>query len=112
MLSISHIPISILIHSAVLSDELVDDWGAAVAVNPVDLQRVRFEPYDMFGISGQGEHEQLRAVMFYDLQNSLPSGIEFKLKQRVVHDGVIYHIKSIEKLSAADGLHHIEVGLI
>lgn len=112
MLNVSNIPTRLLIHSVVLSDEQLDDWGYATAINSVQIGRVRVEPYDTFKSSvNKNTEEELKAVLFYDCKNSTPRDVVFRLKQRVEFDDVIYHIKSIDKLHS-HVLHHLEVGLV
>ncbi|MDI9498226.1 MAG: putative minor capsid protein [Bacillota bacterium] len=105
------IPLYLLPHTATLQDVVLDAWQMEESAGSVELEHVRIEPNSSLKLDASNQQVQLKAVLFFDLVNSRPLGAEFKLGQKVIHDGAIFHVASVDTLIAF-GPHHLEVGLI
>lgn len=107
------IPYNLLIHSAVLKNEVqTDTWQTPTATTETELKRIRIEPSSKLVSSNQNEHVRLSALLFFDLVNSQPKNVEFNQGQKVIFKNKEYTIETIEILPDESKEHHYEIGLI
>lgn len=111
------IPRHLLIHSAThhYGPPANDDWGNPTWPNSRTLSNVRFEPSGRVvmdrAVDGNTEI-RLSALMFYDAQNSDPTGVNFAFGDRIVFDGQQYRVVSVDKLYDGAAFHHAEIGVV
>jgi hypothetical protein len=103
------IPLRFLPHSCTLITEHTPDiWGKCIREETA-LSNVRFDLSLRDGNTG--------AIMFFDIENSTPSDVNFSLsgnnikRQFIEFDGNEYKIIQIDYLYAGDFLHHLELTL-
>ena len=107
------IPKKLLIHDAMLHRKTgADRWGKEALDEGVALSYVRLEPSSRIVRSKNGAEVQLAAILFYDCQNSRPSGIVFREDDIVLFNGQKHKVQTVEPLYDGRKLHHYEMGLI
>lgn len=107
------IPRQLLIHSAVHKYNPVKDaWGNPAWSNSRAISKIRIEPSSSLVRSKDNKEIQLRALMFFDRRNSLPSGAAFGLGDCISWLDTDYTIVAIDYLYDHTRLHHLEVGLV
>ena len=81
--------------------------------DPVTIQYVRMEPTSKIVLSKDNTQVQLASVLFYDCQDSLPTGITFSALDVITFNGHDYTVIEPDPLYALSSTpHHYEVGLI
>lgn len=106
------IPKNWLIHSAELNSAETDNWQTESLTTISSLNNVRIEPSSKLITNKQGEQITLSATMFYDCHNSKGLTVNFSHGQKLIFNGNIYTIETIESLYDLKKLHHYELGLI
>lgn len=106
------IPKKLLIHSAtaVVKSE-PDMWGNVTDETRTALTSVRIEPSSALTLGKNNEQVKLSSVLIFDCCNSRPKGFDFSHAEKIEVDGTQYNIVSVDKMTAQNRLHHIEVGL-
>ncbi len=106
------IPKRLLIHSIKLIEKgQKDRWGNADETEQA-VNHVRIEPSTAIVRDKNNAEIQLAAVLFYDVINSRPRNIAFKVDQIIDFNDERYAVKSVESLYDGCKLHHYELGMI
>lgn len=107
------IPKRLLIHTVTLNKKINEDrWGKGELDDGISLTHVRIEPSGKIVRDKNNAEIQLAATLFYDCRNSDPRGVEFKVDDIVVFNGVKHRIEVVEPLYDDKRLHHYELGLV
>lgn len=93
------------------AEEEMDEDRNVVWSDPVELSKIFLTVSDGTSNSSDGKTTSDNMTMFYDVYNSIPKGLTFKLGAKVVFDNREYFINRITPCYA-DGLHHYEIGLV
>ncbi len=106
------IPRRLLIHSATLKRRTGIDQYQQPEYTDTDLSYIRVEPTARQALTSEGEMSQDRAILFYDLRNSMPSGQSFGKGDAIDWNGEQYTIREYQTLYTVAGTpHHLEVAL-
>lgn len=105
------IPAYLLIHSATLKNVTTDMYGDKTYIE-TPLIKVRFEATKSALYGSNGEDSADKYIMFFDLQNSSPSGTDFKVLDKITFDGEDFTIRTVNKLYDDTCLHHFELALV
>lgn len=108
------IPVSLLNMTAVLYPTTGQDeyakpaYGSAVTLGSVYIEQVK-----AVTLGGLGETSDGTLTMFFDAENSAPSGTTFKKLDRVVYDGINFVVRRALPLRSplTGAMHHWEVTL-
>ena len=112
-MNIKPIPKKDLIHTCTYQKYLGrDEWGGGDLFAATEtLTFVRVEYNKNFRRTTNAEDNLYKALLFFDVVNSNPLGVDFVEKSKITFNGEILLIESIGKLYG-DELHHYELGLI
>ena len=108
------IPKYLLIHRAKLYEGNNGSFFGAEQAEPTELSFIRIEHSSRInrdGVKGFNDKSSGDALLFYDCGNSLPSGVEFCIGQRVVFSGKSFSVSGVSVLYGGNSPHHIEVTL-
>lgn len=107
------IPKRLLIHSANLLKVSTDNtWQDEKTADIAQLEKIRIEPISKFITDKDNRQITLSAVLFYDCKNSRPENQSFNQGQKVIWNGIVHVIETVEPLYDGNKLHHYELGLI
>jgi hypothetical protein len=107
------IPISLLIHSAVLKKPTGTDEYQNKTYEETELSFIRIEPETQTRKTKDNTEGAFSATLFFDCVNSRPANICFELGDRITACwGTEYEVRTVERLFDNRGLHHIELGLM
>lgn len=108
------IPRYLLIHRAKLYEAANGDFFGAEQAEPTELSFIRIDHaarINRDGVKGFNDKASGDAKLFYDCGNSLPSGVDFHIGQRVVFSGKSFSVSGVSVLYGRSSPHHIEVTL-
>lgn len=108
------IPKYLLIHRAKLYEVKNGGFFAAESEGPTELNFIRIDhspKINRDGIKGFNDKSSGEAKLFYDCGNSLPSGMEFRIGQRIVFSGKNFTVSGVSVFYGGTSPHHIEVTL-
>ena len=110
---ISPIPRSILPHSATLKKPGEPDARGKVTYTESTLNYIRFETARKNALTSLGEQRNDLGVLFFDVQNSLPSGTTFAVNDQVIFEGRTFTVREVTPEYTVHGNpHHYEVALV
>ena len=102
------IPRRILVHSVTYSARAsVDEYNNPTYATGVPVSFVRLEPVKMTALRALGELKDDKFTLYYDCENSEPTGVAFKELDKITYNGSDYIIRSISDFSP----HHLEMVL-
>lgn len=109
------IPKFLLIHRAKLYENSSSSgfFGAEYG-EPTELSFIRIDStakINRDGIKGFNDKASGDALLIYDCGNSLPSGVDFRIGQRIVFSGKSFSVSGVSVLFGRNSPHHIEVTL-
>lgn len=111
------IPRYLLIHRAKLyeaKDGASGGFFGAEDAEPTELSFIRIDHSSKInrdGIKGFNDKASGDAKLFYDCGNSLPTGVEFQIGQRVIFSGKGFSVSGVSVIYGRNSPHHIEVTL-
>ena len=108
------IPKFLLIHGAKLYEENNGRFFGAGQTEPTELSFIRIEHSSRInrdGVKGFNDKSSGDALLFYACGNSLPSGVEFRIGQRLVFSGKSFSVSGVSVIYGDNSPHHIEVTL-
>lgn len=103
-----------LIHSAILKGNVVEDkWGNILSSDDILLENIRIEPTDKVVLTNKTNKEiKLDSLIFFDITNSKPKGVEFKTDSTIIFGDFEYTIKKVMYVYDRNRLHHYEIGVV
>lgn len=108
------IPKYLLIHRAKLYEEASGGFYGAKQSEPAELSFIRIDhsaKINRDGVKGFNDKASGDALLIYDCGNSLPSGVDFRIGQRVVFMGKNFSVSGVSVIYGRNYPHHIEVDL-
>lgn len=91
-----------------------NDYGQPVAGTAVTLSGIYYESTLATSVGSQGEQPRDDATLFFDAENSMPSGQSFVNNGLVTVGGIVYLIRQAKPFynPMTGALHHWELGLV
>ena len=105
------IPCALLPHTATLLRAAGDAWQAEILTPVALLSRVRVEENLAQAATGDNNQWAHTAKLWYDTRHSRPRGVTFAVGLRVLVNGTVYRIETVECFYDGCRVHHVEVGL-
>lgn len=108
------IPRYLLIHRAKLYERKKGGFFDDEKNEPTELSFIRIDysaKINRDGVKGFNDKGSGSALLIFDCKNSLPSGMEFSIGQRVVWGGKSFTVSGVEVIYGSTAPHHIEVTL-
>lgn len=105
------IPVSMLIHEAILNNVTTDENFSEQDQLVEYLYQVRFEPSSRVIVGSDNVDIQCTATMYVDGVNSHPQGVSVDVGQSVLWEGRRYIVQDVKRLYDGRNYHHLEVDL-
>lgn len=116
------IPLKILRHSATLRVPNGTDRYNAATYSEYSLNRINIQPSNAVTKTKDNKEVVLRSVLFFDVRNSTPGGLDFDTLQnqanthgsqmKVVSGNSTYTVETVDPIGDDGGnIHHYEIGL-
>ena len=109
------ISLDVLVHSATHYAKTGEDsfGNPTWSETSNDLTRVRVSFTKRVLLTSLGEAKNDIATLTYDCTNSLPVGVTFGERDKIVHKGATYYVREISPPSGdADAAHHYRLALV
>lgn len=110
-MEISNIPCFLLPHKAVVRTEKTHDAWGNVTFDETTVSKVRIAVNESSLQKKSDKIDLADAVLYFDMENSLPKGFEFSCGQLVCFLGKSFEISEIRTVLSASSVHHLEIGL-